>query len=152
MAYVTYLSHQSHLVNLTPSLHWTDMLQQITNVRVMCNKCCTIVGLSIPLAVATLHPSSWRSPYRSASNLLAINTTLVALSSGNLHNACKSSNMAKISSITYATMVIVLKYMSTSSILFGFGTVTPHHTSGNSRHQFWLNFVPFAPFKWLLQL
>ena len=152
IAYATYPSPQLHSANLTPSLRRTDMLRQITNFRVTRNRCCALVGLSIPSAVATLHPPSCHDPSHSSSNLLVINTTMVAPSSGNLHSALKSSNMAKISSITYAPLAIVLKYMATSSILFGFGTATPLHNSGNSRRQSLQNFVPSAPFKQSLQL
>jgi hypothetical protein len=146
----TYLSLQSNLVTLIPSLHWMDMHQQITNFRAKHNKFCAIVGLSTPLAMATLHPPSRHDPYHSASNLHAINMTLVAPSSGNLQHACRSSKMAKISSITSAPLAIVIKYTATSSILFAIRTVTQLHISGSSKRQSLLNFVQFAPFRWSL--
>ena len=145
----TYLSPQSNLATLIPSLHWMNTHQQITNFHATHNKFCAIVGLSTPLAVATLHPPSCHDPYHSASNLHAINMTLVAPSSGNLQHARRSSKMAKISSITSAPLTIVLKYTATSSILFAFETVTQLHISGSSKHQLLLNFVQFAPFRWL---
>ena len=145
----TYLSPQSNLETLIPSLHWMNTHQQITNFHATHNKFCAIVGLSTPLAVATLHPPSCHDPYHSASNLHAINMTLVAPSSGNLQHARRSSKMAKISSITSAPLTIILKYTATSSILFAFETVTQLHISGSSKHQSLLNFVQFAPFRWL---
>jgi hypothetical protein len=122
----------------------------ITSFCATHNKFCAIVGLSTLLAVATLHPPSCHNPYHSASNLHAINMTLVTPSSGNLQHARRSSKMAKISSITSAPLAIVLKYMATSAILFAFGTVTQLHISGSSKHQSLLNFVQFAPFRWSL--
>jgi hypothetical protein len=122
------------------------------NFRVMRSRCCAMVGLSTLLAVATSRPPSCHDPSHSASNLHAINMTLVVPSSGNSPHARKSSKMAKISCITSALLVIALKYTVTSSIHFAFGIVTQLHISGNSSCPLLLSLEHFALFRWSLLL